>query len=251
MDFEEIWSVHKTFILMVGIGLIALLVFQGVKTAVYSDSTSTALGDARRDRNNLRREKVASGKDIRDLEEEESALTERLKALEASLELPTPEGYRLPNTNVKSTFTRVVQETRDKVADVASMKAVRIPYELGVPSITPNTREEMARYLRGLHVVERVVTYAVEEGVRRFETIEVKPGRSQGFLRETRITFRLSADGAVLAALVDRILDPADPLVLSQFNVTHPPRGGGIVATIGISLLDVDPEKPIGEEGVG
>jgi hypothetical protein len=250
MDFEEIWSEHKTFILMVGIGLIALLVFQGVKTAVYSDGTVTAVGDARRDRNNLRRETVAKRGDIRELEEQESALQERLTALKTSLELRTPEGYELPDANVKSTFTRVVQETRDKVADVASMKAVRVPYELGVPSITPNTRDEMARYLRGLHVVERVVTYAVEEGVRRFETIEVKPARTQGFLRETKIIFRLSGEGSILAALVDRILDPADPLVLTQFSVTHPPRGGGIIATLGVSILEIDLEKPIGEEGV-
>jgi hypothetical protein len=32
--------------------------------------------------------------------------------------------------------------------------------------------------------------------------------------------------------------------------VVHPPRGTGVVATLGISILEVDQEKPIREGGV-
>jgi hypothetical protein len=250
MDFEELWSEHKQFILLVGIGLIVLLVFQGVKTAIYTDDTTRAVSSASGITSSLRKESVVSRSEVRDLEARETELTERLGRLGGEVTLKVPDNYRLPEANVKSTFTRVVQDTRDKVAEIAGLKNVRIPYELGVPSITPNTREEMSRYLLGLYVVERVVTYAVEEGVRRFESIEVKPARGTGFLRETVVTFRLSTDGRVLAALLDRVLDPADPLVLTQFSVVHPPRGTGVVATLGISILEVDQEKPIREGGV-
>ena len=41
------------------------------------------------------------------------------------------------------------------------------------------------------------------------------------------------------AELIDRVLDPGDPLPLTQFSITHPPRGAGILATLGISILEV------------
>ena len=251
MDFEEIWSKHKQFIMMVGIGIVALLVFQGVKTALFTDDTGRAVASAARNQRDLRQEPVAGSSDIRSLEEEEAALGARLERLAKEMTLTVPETYRLPESNVKSSFIRVVQETRDKVAEIAGLRNIRIPYELGVPSVTPNTREEMARYLAGLYVVERVVTYAVEEEVRRFESIEVKPGKGGGFLSETRVIFRISSDGPSLAALVDRILDPADRLNLVQFEVFHPARGGGLVATLGIAIPEIHLDKPIGEEGVG
>lgn len=251
MDFEEIWSEHKQFILMVGIGVIALLVFQGVKTALFTDDTGRSVTAATRNQRLLRGEAVAKRTDIRALEEEETTLTARLERLAKEMTLTVPEAYQLPASNVKSFFIRVVQETRDKVAEIAGIRNIRIPYELGVPSVTPNTRDEMARYLAGLYVVERVVTYAVEEQVRRFESIEVKPGKGAGFLSETRVVFRISSDGPALAALVDRILDPADRLNLVQFDVFHPARGGGLVATLGIAIPQISVDKPISEEGVG
>jgi hypothetical protein len=251
MDFEEIWSTHKKFILTVGIGLIALLIFQGIKTAVYSDDTRRLVANAQKNLRGLRREQVATRQDLKGLREEESTLDTRLQKLEAETEIKPPPRYTLPESNIKSFFTLAVQEARDKVAEVAGIKNVRVPYELGVPSVTPSTREEMARFLLGLSVVERVVTYAVEEGVRRFESIDVKTARGGGFSRETKVVFRLVTRGQTLAALMDRILDPADPLVLTQFLVTHPPRGGGIIATIGLSILEVDRDQPLVEEGVG
>ncbi|MBN2492367.1 MAG: hypothetical protein JXQ29_16085 [Planctomycetes bacterium] len=251
MDFEELWAEHKPFILLVGIALIVLLVFQGVKTAIYTDDTGRALASASRSLASLRSEPVAKRSEVAEEREREAELGERLERLRGELTLNVPDDFRLPEVNAKSAFTRVVQETRDKVAEVAGLKNLHVPYELGVPSITPNTREEMDRYLLGLAVVERVVTYAVDEGVRRVESIEIRPARGTGFLRETRVTFRVLTEGRVLGALLDRILDPANPLVLTQFQVTHPPRGEGVVATLGISIVEVDPDRPVGEEGVG
>jgi len=250
MDFEEIWSEHKQYILMVAIGLIALLVFQGFKSAIYSDDTRRAINSTRSNLRFLKSEIQVKQSDIRSLQAERDELEERLQRIAKESELKVPAKYILPESNAKSAFTRVLQNTRDGVVDVASQQNIRIPYELGVPSITPSTREEMEQYLLGLSIVERVVTYAINLGVRRFETIEVKPEGGGGFLRETQVIFRLFTDGVVLSALLDRILDPADSLVLTRFQVSHPPRGTGIIATMGISIMKVDLDKPISEEGV-
>lgn len=251
MDIEEIWSDHKPFILMVAIGLISLLVFQGLKTAIYTEDTNRSVTTARSTTRSLRTEIQVIPASIHEQQDVQDRLEARLQNLMKEVEHKVPDTYLLPESNIKSTYSRVLQNTRDRVVDVASQKNIRVPYELGVPSLTPNTREEMAQYLLGLSVVERVVSDAIDLGVRRIETIEVKPGQGSGFLRETRVIFRISTDGVVLSALLDRVLDPGDPLILTQFHVAHPPRGSGIISTLGLSILKVDNEKPIGEEGVG
>lgn len=248
MDFEEIWSDHKGFIIAVGVTLIALLIFLGVKSAMFSDPTNRAVVAARGAQSTLMRETRVTGGDLDQLRDEAGELEKRLGELKERVEIEIPTAFVLPEANAKSTYAKVLQDTRDKVADVAGIKNVRVPYELGVPNITPNTRDEMERFLRGLYVVERMVSYGIDAGVSRFESLEVKPGRGGSFLRETRVQVRVLTDGPALARLMDRALDPADPLVVTEFKVSRPARGEGVIATIGVSILAVDLEKPIEEE---
>ncbi len=248
MDFEEIWSDHKAFIVTVGVALMALLVFLGVKSATFSDDTRRNQSTVASTQSKLRRAAVARPADIRALEETEEGLTTRLAALEKDIELTLPEEYLLPESNAKSAYSSLLSETRSKVAEVAGLENVQVPWELGVPSITPNTRDEMQRYLAGLYVVQRVVPYAMEEGIKRFESIEVTPIRGGNFIRETRATFRVLARGRAIAGLLDRVLDPNQPLILTDFRVARPPRGEGILATIQISVYEVHPDKAVTEE---
>lgn len=248
MDFEEIWSDHKAFIVTVGVALMALLVFLGIKSATFSDDTRRNLSTVASTKAKLRRDAVARTGDIRALEENEEKLTERLVKLEKDIELVLPDHYRLPESNAKSAYSSLLSETRSKVAEVAGLQNVQVPWELGVPSITPNTRDEMQRYLAGLYVVQLVVPYAMEEGIKRFESIEVSPIRGGNFIRETRVTFRALAGGRAIAGLLDRVLDPELPLILTDFRVARPPRGEGIIATIQVSIYEVHPDKAVTEE---
>lgn len=247
MDFEELWGRHRNFLLLAAAGLLVLLVAQGVRGALYGQPTRRLAVRARALQRDLRRLPRVAPRQVRELRRETEALATRLERLRETLQLEVPQRFRLPAVGGKAHYAQVVQTTREDVAEVAAGRNVAVPWSLGLPPVTPASRDEMDQYLRGLYVVERLVTAALEAGVRRVELLEVKPAPPGEFLREVRVRMQVLGDGPAFFRLLDRLLDPEDPLPVTGCRVAPPPRGRGLVATLTVSLCDVDLTKPLAE----
>lgn len=209
MDLGDIWQAHKKFILGVGAGLIVFLIAQSVVGSTWDVNAvrQSAFGTVSR----IRKIEVPRDSELKRVEREASTYEETLERLIAGMGYDTPEAYRLPKSGSPDLYFNEVRErATDELVNGARRLNIDVDPTLGLPGLTPPGREAIQRTLRGLSVVEQVVSAAVLAGVSSVDKIQMtKPrgrrGTEGGFIDELEVSFEIHGPTAAVAQVVESL----------------------------------------------
>lgn len=208
MDLNDLWQNHKRFILGVSGGLLAFLI-----GTVVVDSTwdvQTARAGIQKRRSEIGRIETPNANDVSALGGEVEKLTERLDGLMKSMNYETRSEYVLPQNESPDLFyNRRRDEAAEKLIGSARRQNIFVKPTLGLPEFTPSGSEAIQRALRGLDLVDRVITAAIEARVRSIDDIEMRDSKTSSrtkgaqFLDPLPVRFQIAGTTAAIANLLD------------------------------------------------
>jgi hypothetical protein len=254
MDLTDLWQQHKTFIITVVAAVLVLLLGRTIIGSTYDwqaartrrDKDVRALGDV---------EAVPSDK-LKQLTAERAALEARTTQLAELCQFKLAPEYRLDPAD-KSPQTRyfelVDKKQQELVAEPARLD-ITVPDNLGMPDSTPSDRDEVARALAALNVVNEVVTYAVAARVKRIVKIKYESGAAtrvkKGFVNELTVSFEIEGSGRSIAEFFEIMATAPErnaPFlhVAQGSEVKASPNGDLVKATFRVNALTVDLERTL------
>ncbi len=221
MDLEGYWQENKGFVARVGLGAAALGLGVLVVDALWAADVAREATRVRR----LERElgEAMYGTAERDqVAREHDALRACVERLRAAVAFePRPElaagDESVPPAN---RYLRVSSEVRERVLTEAGRANVSVEPGLGMPRLSPTSREEIERYLEALDVVETVAQAAIAARARRVEGIQVRldpdpaARAAEGAIERTQVRFQILGSSRALTAVLGATQRPADGRVL-------------------------------------
>ncbi|MBI4878204.1 MAG: hypothetical protein HY812_00890 [Planctomycetes bacterium] len=250
MDLNDVWQGNRRFILGVGCAVVLVLIGKGVVGSIW-DAPAAARG-VERHASGLRREEAPRAAEVAAVTGESSALAARLEELYARLAFVTEERYLLPKNepNPDLLYNAIRGQAREDLVEFAARRNIRVKDTLGLPDYTPDGKEAIQRYLRGLCVVEQVVSAAIVAEVRAVDGIEIveKKGRarqkSEVFVEPLEVRFEIAGTTAAIAELIDSLVRGGEQFLCVEDFMIEPDQGkssGLTVLKLTVSALTIDP----------
>ncbi len=254
MDLNDFWQGNRKFILGVGCAVVVVLIGKGVVGSVW-DAQAAARG-VERHASGLRREEAPRAAEVSAVTGENTALGARLEELYARLAYVTKEDYVLPKNepNPDLLYNAIRGRAREQLVDFAARRNIRVNDSLGLPDYTPSGREAIQRYLRGLSIVEQVVSAAIVAEVRAVDGIEIveRKGRArqkgEAFVDPLEVRFEIAGTTAAIAELVEDLVRGEEQfLCVEDFLIeTDSKKALGLtVLKLAVSALTIDPEVQV------
>lgn len=208
MDLEEFWQENKRFVLTVAAGAIVFLIGLAVIDGTIRGEVLASRRGVATNQRNLKRPLFKS-QHLSRAKEQNEALDAALGALRAQVEFRPREEFVAEGRagSVSNTYFAQASNVREDLLMHAGRANMRLPESLGLPSSVVD-ETEIARYLEGLDVVDRVVRLGLEAGVERFVDIKISldpallAKKALPPIEETEVEFELAGDPAPLVRLV-------------------------------------------------
>lgn len=198
MDLNEIWQEHKRFIVTVAAGLLVFFIADSMVVSLYRgdiDAQRRSALDSKRRLAGSSSDGLYTATDRELAEAENDVLRAGYgRMVEAVAFLPRP-GFGLADaeSSPKFLYQTAAEEVRGRLQDLASRSRAMLPDGLGIETVDTLNVDEIERHLHALDMLERVVTLALQAGVRRIKRIEIDldPGftsaRGVGAVERTRV----------------------------------------------------------------
>jgi len=252
MDLGDIWQAHKRFILGVGAGFLVFLIAKSVIGSTWNVDTAAKQANSTAVR--IRRLEVPRKSELARVEREVADHEETMERMVAAMHYETPESYVLPRSGSPDlVFNEIREKATDELVNAARRRNIEVDSALGLPELTPSGREAIQRALRGLSIVQQVVTTAIVSGVSSVEKIQVtkargKRGKGGGFVDELEVSFEIHGQTANVADLVESLArDTKHYLAFRAFDMKLDERDafGRTRLKLTVAALEIDPEAKL------
>lgn len=223
MNLEAYWQENRTFVLRVAGGFVVFLIALAIIDATVGSAVSSQRRLVTAAQTKLNQPSFTSA-DEQMAREDNRALTELLAELEQRVDFAPRDGFRPIDAPVTAgRYLDAVANVREGLLPLARRRGMVLDPTLGLPEQSPTREEELARYLDGLDVVDRLVRLAVELGVERIEKVRIRldPGlfgrEGLGYVERTKVELSASGRSAPLLALTQRLARlPGQPLFVDS-----------------------------------
>ncbi|MEO6709516.1 MAG: hypothetical protein ABI054_05405 [Planctomycetota bacterium] len=207
MDLNDFWQENKRYVMSVAGGV--LVFFTGVLLINNIFGSELTEQESKRIKANATlNSALYSQSDLDLVRAENLKLVAAHEALaKASVFEPRPQ-FRPSTGSMANRYFEVVAATRDELLPAAGRVGVPVPENLGLPAISPNKDEQIARTLEGLDIIDRTLRLAFEAGIGRVEDIEIKldtklvSGKPLEGLEKTLVTLKMRGTALSLTRLV-------------------------------------------------
>ncbi|MFO0984945.1 MAG: hypothetical protein U1E76_24985 [Planctomycetota bacterium] len=255
MDLSDLWQQHKAFIITIATALLVLLIGRTIIGSTYDWQAARAGRDA--DNRELAKIETVPSSRLKELVNERTALEQRTQALATQLTFQVGSDYKLAATDrmAQSTYFELVDRKKEQLVIAPARLDITVPDNLGMPEAAPGDREEVARTLVALNVVNNVVEYAVAARVKRIVKIKYDSSaaarlKRQGFIGELTVHFEIEGTGRVLSDFFEILATApqrSEPFLhVAQGSDLKADSTGDLVrATFDVKALSVDLERSV------
>lgn len=231
MDLNDYWQENKRFVMTVASGLVVF--------AIGSQIIGSTIGaDLKQERGSLARKTTEYRKsrylpsDLTLAREENAKLEGVVAELAGRVGfVPRPEFVLDPaRGSAGIQYFDEVSRVREGLLRRANRNNVRIVPDLGLPALAPTRDDEIERHLEALDVIDRVLNFAVDEGVSRVEKIAIRldPGlRSRkgiGRVEKTKVTMKMSGPSGPILRLIAATQAPSNGASIIVDSLTMVPE---------------------------
>jgi len=255
MDPAVFFQQNRKFLTIVGLGAVAFLLGETIVGATVGSRLRSARGSLAAETGRARQERFAPSQ-REEMRRRLEAAEAGFAALRARGEFTSRPRFVLdpsagsPTNQYLDVVARVGEELRRR----ASEGDVEIDERLGLPAVSPGSREEIAQTLVGLDLVERAVGHAIDAGVRRVEEIRIlveerrTRGRRKGDaprdLDEVRVRMRLAGSSASVGRFLEATQSGATVIPIPAGEIRpNPKRAVETLAELEFVALTVREER--------
>ncbi|MFH0947190.1 MAG: hypothetical protein V2A76_18535 [Planctomycetota bacterium] len=254
MDLNDIWQGNRRFILGICCAVVAVLIGEGIIGSMWNaGAQAQAVG---RLQAKLRGLASPSQSDLSGLEGVNRGLAEQLEQLYGRLTYQVDERYLLPKNEPSPDllYNSIRSQAQDELVGSAARRNIRVDETLGLPDFTPSGREAIQRALRGLNIVEQVVSAAIVAGVRSVPEIEIvgrkgsRRASNASFIDSLQVRFRIEGSTASVAELIQSLVRGDGQFLCvedAEFDVETKRDFGLTRLRLVVSGLTIDAEAPV------
>ena len=215
MDFNDYWQENKRFCLTVIAGLLIFAIGEKVISSTLGDDLASG-----------RRQLVKQGRDFRtarfqprDLtraRQENTALEQVVAQLAGRVRFEPRDEFALnpAGGSAGNQYFSRGTAVREDLLRRANRRNVRIVPDLGLPALAPTRDDELVRHLEALDLIERVLNFAIDEGVSRVEKIDIRidPGlrgrKGVGMVERTKIKMKMTGSSGPILRMIAATQSP-------------------------------------------
>jgi hypothetical protein len=219
MSLDTLWQLHRRFIVGSAIGLIAFLIGMAMIGSTVGKDLKRYEGLVSKHKRSLNTPAYSTSQvnELRTRLNQMKAQTDSL----ASAALPPLRTNYVPAPGQSATqhYIELTGQMRGELIGWALRQNVDVDDSLGLPAQSPTQPQMIARILRGLDVVERVVRLAVQAGADGITDIQIasripKKRRNKGGTRldMTPVTMEVVFAGQSPKNFMKAVMDSADGL---------------------------------------
>jgi hypothetical protein len=207
MDLNDFWQENKRFVVTVVGGAIVFLVGYLAIERVFGSALETEEARKRRAETGLAG-KLFQPEDLAQAETENKALEATLATLSSTVQFKPRPQFELGSGAPTNRYFNAVSETRDSLRTAAGRAGMKIPDELGLPTLSPSRQQEIARYLEAVDMIDRAARIAIESGVARVDEVHIKldprllSGKGIEGVEKTLVEMKLRGDALALSRFV-------------------------------------------------
>jgi len=200
MDLNDYWQENKRFIVTVVSGLLIFLIGSMIVGNVYGGEVTSMRRALLANTSRLKSERYSTADRDAALAENE-ALKSALGELRQRVDFePRPEFAIDPSQGSASNqYFGAVDRVTSELLRLASRKRLVLPQDLGLEMLMTTREEIIVRHMEALDLIDRTIRCALDTGVRRIDSIQVKldPGLGSrggpGAVEQTTIRFKMTS----------------------------------------------------------
>ena len=257
MDLNDYWQENKRFVTIVAAGALAFLIAYFVIGNRYEGQIARQRTQQVQLEGEMRKSHFTA-QDYDEAERENEALRAAVDALAGGAAFRARDAFRVERASgmsAGSQYLRAMNDVAGTLIPRAKRANMRIDEGLGMPALSPTRDDDIDRYLDALDVIDTVANLAIDCGVERVESIQVRldPGltlrQGVGRIERTEVTFGFEGEAAPLAELLARTQRPPDgrPLAVSEVEMVASRFKPGD-ASLTLKLAAIRLHEPVGEE---
>ena len=178
------------------------------------------------------------------------SLQERLAELVPKLEYQRPAEFSVPDgVSADLRYIEVLRREQEHLVQGARFIGKSVPRDLGMPVPNPTGMEDVRDALRALHIVERVVTAALDADVSSVDAIRIRPQarrsvRVAGLVRTHPVEFELTGAPAAIRTTLRRVVTGEPYLALDDVRIESEDEGGDVLSCkLTVAVLSFDRER--------
>jgi hypothetical protein len=249
MDY--FWKENKKFVLAVGAGLMAMLLYQLLVLGPVGSSADRAKRNLLKEKAELKAlmgNGVPSDDSIRAAKQSRDRLKQTLGTLVADTVFKAPDRYKKADRDsAKSHFESLSIDVAKELRDKATSAKVAFPSLIDFGGQV--TDEVAPEYLARLAIVERLALLAIESEVEKIEVIDPLPGgaRDEGpgkkgnFLTKLGVFMKFTGKAESVFKVLHAVQKKGQYLSVSGFEaVRDDSTKDQFVATLSVAALKVD-----------
>ncbi len=200
MNLGDLWQEHKKFITTVLVGAFVVLIAQLVMKSIYSSKVESHQREISSAQAAQRSATLPGGVDLKKIQQDREQLRKEFDSLVASVSHTPTEPFRLGGnvTDPDLHYNSQVDRLRTGILELAAIRNIDVDQRLGLPDAFPASRGEIEHYLRGLDVVEEMISMCIaaeqlyEGGVARIERIEIEKANKNRAANDRKVPFTTS-----------------------------------------------------------
>lgn len=202
MDLNAAWQENKRAIVATAGGIVVFVVGSMLIDRYFRDELRAQSRAADAAAQKLKAEPMYNASDRTAAEKENEALSAAVAVLSQATAFEARPGFKLdPKAGAPTNqYFAAVSRVRDELLTLAGRNNLRLPDDLGLPSLSPTREEEIGRYLEALDLVDRAARTAMAAGVQRIDKVEIrldpKLATRQGVGELERTRVEITAAGA-------------------------------------------------------
>lgn len=236
-DLGDFFGKNKTFCLVTAGGLAALLVGEAAIGMFYGNELDAARAQIRTETKELKKE-LANKENLDTVQAALEKLTKGVGQIEGRTQFDGAKEFELVDGGVspENQYFDIVTRTREKLVSRAHHANIDMPESLGLPALSPTNKEEIARYLRGLDLVQRALQMAIDSRIVRVDDLRIEPdsrtrrkvekdGKAAPMTEEVRVKMKLLGSGAALTAFFQATQSGAKPFLLERAKIGAASKG--------------------------
>lgn len=253
-DLGDFFGKNKAFCLVVGGGFAALLVGEAAINMFYGSELESARAQIRVETRELKKE-MPNAANLETVQTALDKLKKGVAQIEGRTQFDGSKEFELADGGVipENQYFDIVTRTRERLVSRAHHANVDLPESLGLPALSPTNKEEISRYLRGLDLVQRAVTLAIEQRIVRIDDLRIEPdsrtkrkekdGKGP-MTEEVRVKMKILGSGAAIASFYQATQNGAKPFLLERAKIAAAPKGDLLTGDFDFLVLRFLGETP-------
>lgn len=257
MDLNDYWQENKRFVVTLASGVIVFVIGSMLVDNFFRKDLVAQKRSADAFAGKMKSEAMYSADDLATAQKENEDLKKAVDVLQTAVAFAPRAAFRFDPSkgSASNQYFAVVSSVREELLTLAGRANLRMPEDLGLPTLSPTKEQDIVLHLEALDLIDRASRIALSAGVERIDKIDIKldprltSRQGVGDLEKTRVVLTLSGRPTPLVQFLTATQGDKDggPLLIEKCEMV-PARGKSDEAGLEVTFVVARLHAPAAEK---